>query len=704
MLRSSSWCRRLFLSPSLSSKQERMARLLLPHGPAALVVPAQRLQVQVQLQPSQVRCLATSRQKRSGKYVPPKRRDKNKDDKKAKSSSRQHGQNDNHPTTTDMDDGQILWTTDGQAHEASELVKRNREKKLLLPTTDLSQFKATPSMLQDTPYTTLSDLQKGAAATTGDDDGTAATTTPASTLSTISDLGALRDLYNPALHLGATAPTDWTDYEAATPLWQEMAAWIGVAGRPISVADYMRLCNTHPAYGYYTQAASSSAGGAAPKEDEFDDNEWDSKDDEKPKDNLIIGPHGDFVTAPEMSQIFGECLGIWCMTVWQLANPGERPTSWQWLEAGPGRGSLVVDLMRFGMSVDKIRDSFGNGCRGIHLIEASPKLRQVQRETLVKEVGHLVQFTFPQQNDEAATTKKEPQGEATDKPTIPVYWHDALASFSLWQKENDSYLATFGICQEFLDALPVYAFEKTNEGWRERLVDIAMREDIDLEEYDDKAAAAAAAARSAKDSSLDRLKHQKKPRLRLVTAPEVTPAAKTLLQVDPETGLMPNEDPPVDVGSVMEVNPEGILFVQELARIVDTQGGGALVIDYGQEGSTDSIRAFARHEQVHFLSRPGQVDVTADVDFAALKHGVNALELPRNTQAFGPVRQGDFLMSMGAQDRAIHLIEIENTSAEDAENIYQALVRLCDPAEMGERFKVLAIARKKDGIFQPPGF
>ena len=166
---------------------------------------------------------------------------------------------------------------------------------------------------------------------------------------------------------------------------------------------------------------------------------------------------------------------------------------------------------------------------------------------------------------------------------------------------------------------------------------------------------------------------------------------------------MPNEDPPAPIGTVMEVNPEGILLAQELARIVGKQGGGALIIDYGQEGSHDSIRAFARHEQVHFLSRPGEVDVTADVDFAALRHGVNGLELD-GVQAFGPVRQGDFLMAMGAQDRAIHLIESDNTSGDDAENIYQALVRLCDPAEMGERFKVLAIAKKKDGIFQPPGF
>jgi len=518
-------------------------------------------------------------------------------------------------------------------------------------------------------------------------------------------LGALKDLYDPALHLSATAPTDWSDYESATPLWQEMAAWIGVAGRPMSVADYMRLCLTHPAYGYYTQATSGARtnGPGGEARDEFDIDEWgDDKDNNGTKaDDLIIGPGGDFVTAPEMTQIFGECLGVWYMSVWQLMAP--RPAKWQWLEGGPGKGSLMADLIRFTFSVDKIRDTFGHGCQGVHLIEQSPRLRQVQRETLQKDVGHLVNFSFPQDDKIHAETTE------SKKPVIPVYWHDTLASFQLWQKENDSFLTTFAICQEFLDALPVYVFEKTNEGWRERLVDIAMREDVEMDSDDGTnrktaaSTAAAAAAKSAHDASVEKLKHQKKPRLRLVTAPEVTPAAKTLLKVDPETGRMVNEDPPAPIGTVMEVNPEGILLVQELARIVDKQGGAALVIDYGQEGSHDSIRAFARHEQVHFLSRPGQVDVTADVDFAALRQGVNGMTLP-GAEAFGPVRQGDFLMSMGAQDRAIHLIENENTSAEDAENIYQALVRLCDPAEMGERFKVLSIAKKKDGIFQPPGF
>ena len=61
-------------------------------------------------------------------------------------------------------------------------------------------------------------------------------------------------------------------------------------------------------------------------------------------------------------------------------------------------------------------------------------------------------------------------------------------------------------------------------------------------------------------------------------------------------------------------------------------------------------------------------------------------------------------MAMGAAERVSNLIEDENTSDEQAEDLYSALERLVLPEQMGERYKVMAIAKKKDGIFSPPGF
>jgi SAM-dependent MidA family methyltransferase len=72
--------------------------------------------------------------------------------------------------------------------------------------------------------------------------------------------------------------------------------------------------------------------------------------------------------------------------------------------------------------------------------------------------------------------------------------------------------------------------------------------------------------------------------------------------------------------------------------------------------------------------------------------------------AFGPTTQGQFLASMGAVERTIKLIEDDSTTDEQADDLCTALERLVSEEEMGQRFKVLAIAHKKEGIFSPPGF
>ena len=72
--------------------------------------------------------------------------------------------------------------------------------------------------------------------------------------------------------------------------------------------------------------------------------------------------------------------------------------------------------------------------------------------------------------------------------------------------------------------------------------------------------------------------------------------------------------------------------------------------------------------------------------------------------AFGPITQGRFLASMGIVERVSSLIEDENTTDDEAEDLYSGLERLLAPEQMGERYKVMAIARKKDAIFAPPGF
>ncbi|GGB52634.1 class I SAM-dependent methyltransferase [Blastomonas aquatica] len=156
---------------------------------------------------------------------------------------------------------------------------------------------------------------------------------------------------------------------------------IGATG-PISVAHYMAEANAH----YYNRA------------DPF-------------------GATGDFITAPEISQMFGEMIGLWLADQWQRAG---KPALCHYVEFGPGRGTLVSDALR-------AAEQFGFRPR-VHLIEGSSRLRQMQ-QTLIP--------------------------QAT--------WHDGLDSVP---REGPLLI----VANEFLDALPVRQVVRAEQGWRERVV------------------------------------------------------------------------------------------------------------------------------------------------------------------------------------------------------------------------------------------
>ncbi|MDX5351145.1 MAG: SAM-dependent methyltransferase [Paracoccaceae bacterium] len=174
-----------------------------------------------------------------------------------------------------------------------------------------------------------------------------------------------------------------------TPLAQLLAERIREGG-PITVADYMAECLLHPVYGYYTTR------------DPF-------------------GVRGDFTTAPEISQMFGEMVGLALAQSW--LDQG-APAPFTLAELGPGRGTLMADILRATRGVP----GFHAAARVV-LVEASPHLRAVQARTLA-----------PQSVDWL--------DRAEDLPDRP----------------------TFLIANEFLDALPIRQFILSPEGWRERLV------------------------------------------------------------------------------------------------------------------------------------------------------------------------------------------------------------------------------------------
>ncbi|CAB9528519.1 arginine methyltransferase NDUFAF7, mitochondrial [Seminavis robusta] len=540
-----------------------------------------------------------------------------------------------------------------------------------------------------------------------------------------------KDLYDPQVHL-PSAPQDWSDYEPSTPLWEELAAQIGVLGRPMTVAEFMQHALLHPLYGYYSNPHRHAA--EDDDDDDFDVDDYDTTTTSS-SDNPIFGPRGDFVTAPEICQVFGESIQVWMVTQWETMH---KPPAVQWVEFGPGRGILMADMVRFivteSQQTGKLQE-YAQALQVIHLIERSHPLRAQQQATLQEQVGDSVDWKFHNSNSsdttaEAADNDKSVDDKATTtKPTIHVYWHDSFTALTTMIKKQkqqgnpDNKTTTDNsneqldmanmplmvVCQELFDALPVHAFEMTKDGWRERMVDVAIQDEL-LEEQEQEEGQHNNSVVVPKEPHTT--SQQKRPRLRIVLAPEVTPALQTLLHVDDRQQY--------DMGQVVEVCPEGILLVQDIAALLEQQGGAALIVDYGEQGSTDSLRGFWKHQQTHFLSLPGQTDVTADVDFTALKHAVNE---PRRRvfqdedaattttsdnatiKAYGPIPQGQFLVSMGAKDRVIQCIELDSTSDEEAENLFYALERLVSPEQMGVRYKVLALAPERhshDGSFTVP--
>jgi NADH dehydrogenase [ubiquinone] 1 alpha subcomplex assembly factor 7 len=173
-----------------------------------------------------------------------------------------------------------------------------------------------------------------------------------------------------------------------TPLGHILADRIAATG-PLTLANYMAECLSHPAHGYYATRDPFGAG-------------------------------GDFVTAPEISQMFGELLGLALAQAW--LDQGS-PEPFTLAELGPGRGTLMADVLRATRGVP----GFHAALR-LHLVETSPVLRAVQARSIA----------------------------------TPAVWHDRADTLPA--------APLFLIANEFFDALPIRQFERRANGWHERMV------------------------------------------------------------------------------------------------------------------------------------------------------------------------------------------------------------------------------------------
>ena len=366
---------------------------------------------------------------------------------------------------------------------------------------------------------------------------------------------------------------------------------------PISIADYMSACLHDPDDGYYAT---------------------------RPR----MGAAGDFVTAPLVSQMFGEMLGLWAVEVWVRLG---APPRVRLIELGPGDGTMMSDVLR----ATKAAPDFMAACE-VWLVETSAPLRERQAAALAGSGSRW-----------ASSLAALP----TDAPVIIL-------------------------ANELLDCMPISQTVYIDGLWVERRVGVD----------DDGALVFLPPLYGEGDSPPGRAKRAPEDRLRerggvpAAPSPRVSSRYPTpdfdSLRLDPrhkgEGGHLVHEH------SLALTD-----FAREAAALVAKTSGAALFIDYGRDaaGYGDTLQALRGHKKESPLAHPGAADLTAHVDFpafaAAAGDGATAI-----------VSQRDFLRRLGIETRAAALTRAR---PDRADVIARQLDRLIGHDHMGALFKVVGL-------------
>lgn len=357
-----------------------------------------------------------------------------------------------------------------------------------------------------------------------------------------------------------------------SPLLRRLRALIRADG-PINVAHYMAACLFDPRDGYY--AANPGLG-------------------------------GDFTTAPEISQMFGELLGLWAVQSWLDMN---SPDPCALIELGPGRGVLMADAWRAARAV---APAFTQIAFPI-LVEASQKLAAAQSARL---------------------------GALNMKPR----WVSRLEE--AWRGPM------ILLANEFLDCLPIRQFVRTGEGWRERLIGLDGEEGLGF-----------------------------------------------LLSAEPlrDEALIPPNLFDAPLGAIAEYCPSLEGLIDHFHARLRAHPGRVLLVDYGQGigPGGDSLQAVQAGQKLSPLAAPGQSDLSARVDFLAIRRLARACGL----SVSGPIAQGAWLEALGIAARQEGLAQ---ANPQRAQALAQERARLTDPGQMGSLFQVICLS--SPGLAPPAGF
>ncbi|KAF7509193.1 hypothetical protein GJ744_008253 [Endocarpon pusillum] len=433
----------------------------------------------------------------------------------------------------------------------------------------------------------------------------------------------------------------------STPLAKTIAEAIESTG-PISIAAYMRQCLTSPQGGYYTTARSEASS------DQF-------------------GRKGDFITSPEICQVFGELVGIWFVTEWMAQ--GRRTSGVQLIEVGPGRGTLMDDMLRTIATFKEMARSI----EGVYLVEAGDGLREKQRRVLCGDNQEMVKT---QMGWRCVSRYEE----------IPVFW---VQDVNLLPKDEAKAKMPFIIAHEFFDALPIHAFESQPPG-SETEAKTSSLVDSAGQPLPTPTRGSTSTSFPSSPSSTPRPNNQWR-ELLVTPAPKPSSASPLSTQAEIDSTpefqlalsksstrsslLLPESSPRYQAlrsqaGSSIEISPDSLRHIADFARRIGGEkrapskvkrsertttpttsqpagskipSGAALIIDYGPSSTVplNSLRGIKNHKRVSPFSEPGLVDLSADVDFNALAEG--AVQASGGVEVWGPVEQGDFLGALGVR-------------------------------------------------------
>lgn len=305
-----------------------------------------------------------------------------------------------------------------------------------------------------------------------------------------------------------------------------------------------------------------------------------------------IGKDSDFITAPEISQVFGELIAAYLLQIFSL-----QKSKVSLVEMGAGRGVLFCDILQTIKKLSERNNTLALEFLGsveLHIIEINEVLKKVQQEKLSE---------------------------------FEIKWHEGLEDFL---RGNSSKI--FFISNELLDCFPIDQFVKTDIGWCERLIESG----------------------------------------RFITKgfnPEINDSVQKLIG---------NNAP---FGAVFEYSESARSFMTQLCLALEKHGGIAINFDYGYEKTefANTFQAAKDNQKVDPLKNPGEVDITAHVDFGALDKIAKNFSLKTSL-----ITQREFLVALGIEERRKKLPE-------------QALAidRLIAKDQMGELFKTHIIWREE---------